>query len=73
MTIHRSSAAAAPSTADQQQSVECPSTVEAARADRDTEPLTKAEQAVWRDAERLARIEAVLDDSSLAVPLDELD
>lgn len=38
-----------------------------------TPPLTKAEQAVWRDAERLARIEAVLDDPSLAVPLEELD
>ena len=73
MTIHRSSTAASPSAADLQQSVECPSTVDAARADHDTEPLTKAEQAVWRDAERLARIEAVLDDSSLAVPLEELD
>ena len=35
--------------------------------------LTEAEQAVWRDPERLERIEAVLDDPSLAVPIDELD
>ena len=40
---------------------------------RDAEPLIKAEKALWRDTERLARIEAVLDDPSLAVPLDELD
>ena len=60
--------------ADPQQSVESPTTaVKAAPADDDTEPLTKAEQAVWHDAERLARIEAVLDDSSLAVPLEQLD
>ena len=40
---------------------------------RDPEPLSNAEQAFRRDSERLARIEAVLDDPSLAVPLDELD
>ena len=33
--------------------------------------LSDAEQAVWRDPDLLARIEAVLDDPSLAVPLDE--
>ena len=33
--------------------------------------LSEAERAVWRDPELLARIEAVLDDPSLAVPLDE--
>ena len=33
--------------------------------------LSEAEQAVWRDPDLLARIEAVLDDPSLAVPLDE--
>lgn len=32
--------------------------------------LTEAERAVWRDPELLARIEAVLDNPSLAVPLD---
>ena len=35
--------------------------------------LTKAEEAVGSDPERLARIEAVLDDPSLAVPLEELE
>ena len=35
------------------------------------EDLSEAERAVWRDPELLARIEAVLDDPSLAVPLDE--
>ena len=34
---------------------------------------TKAEQAVWSDPEHLARVEAVLDDPGLAVPLEELD
>ena len=34
-------------------------------------PLTNAEEAVWGDPELLARIEAVLDDPSLAVALDE--
>ena len=33
--------------------------------------LSEAERAVWRDPELLARLEAVLDDPSLAVPLDE--
>lgn len=33
--------------------------------------LSDAEQAVWRDPDLLARIESVLDDPSLAVPLDE--
>ena len=32
---------------------------------------SEAERAVWRDPELLARIGAVLDDPSLAVPLDE--
>lgn len=40
---------------------------------RNPEPLSHAEQALRRDPERLARIEAVLDDPSLAVPLDKLD
>ena len=35
--------------------------------------LTNAERAVWNDPEQLARIEAVLDEPSLAVPLAELD
>lgn len=35
------------------------------------EALSKAERALLRDPERLARIEAVLEDPSLAVPLDE--
>ena len=34
--------------------------------------LTAAERAVWNDPEQLARIEAVLDDPSLAVPLEDL-
>ena len=34
--------------------------------------LSEAEQVVWRDPELLARIESVLDDPSLAVPLDEI-
>lgn len=33
--------------------------------------LSEAEQAVWGDPEFLARVEAVLDDPSLAVLLDE--
>ena len=33
--------------------------------------LSEAEEAVWGDPELLARIEAVLDDPSLAVALDE--
>lgn len=33
--------------------------------------LSEAEQAVWRDPDLLARIESVLDDPSLAVPLDD--
>ena len=33
--------------------------------------LSEAEQAVWRDPDLLARIESILDDPSLAVPLDE--
>ena len=33
--------------------------------------LSEAERAVWGDPELLARIEAVLDDPSLAVALDE--
>lgn len=33
--------------------------------------LSQAEQAVWRDLDLLACIESVLDDPSLAVPLDE--
>ena len=40
---------------------------------RGTEELTGTEQALWRDPERLALIEAVLDDPSLAVPLEELE
>ena len=32
--------------------------------------LTEAERAVWRAPELVARIEAVLDNPSLAVPLD---
>ena len=39
----------------------------------EAESLSEAEQAVWRDPELLTRIEAVLDDPSLAVPLDRLD
>ena len=35
--------------------------------------LTTAERAVRNDPEQLARIEAVLDDPSLAVPLEDLD
>ena len=33
--------------------------------------LSQAERTVWRDPDLLARIESVLDDPSLAVPLDE--
>ena len=33
--------------------------------------LSEAEQAVWRDPDLLSRIESVMDDPSLAVPLDE--
>lgn len=33
--------------------------------------LSEAEQAVWGDPDLLARIESVLDDPSLAVPLDD--
>ena len=35
--------------------------------------LSEAERAVWRDPELLARIESVLDDPALAVPLDETE
>ena len=35
--------------------------------------LSEAEQAVRRDPDLLARIESVLDDPSVAVPLDEFD
>ena len=35
--------------------------------------LTRAEEVVWGDPERLARIEAVLDDPSTAVPLEDLN
>ena len=34
--------------------------------------LTADERAVWNDPDQLARIEAVLDDPSLAVPLEDL-
>ena len=34
---------------------------------------TEAEQAVWGNPDRLARIEAILDDPSLAVPLEDLN
>ena len=37
------------------------------------EPLSEIERAVWRDSEILTRIEAVLNDPDLAVPLEELD
>lgn len=62
-----------PSSTGREHSARSPSTGETARAGDGSEPLTKAEQAVWSDPERLARIEAVLDDPSLAVPLDEPD
>ena len=35
--------------------------------------FTEAEEAVWGDPERLARIEAILDDPSTAVPLEDLN
>ncbi len=46
---------------------------EADRAAATTLPgdLSEAEQAVWGDPDLLARIESVLDDPSLAVPLDD--
>ena len=49
-----------------------PSTDDTARTGDDDERFTEAEEAVWSNPERLARIEAVLDDPSLAVPLEEL-
>ena len=55
------------------ESAALPSTVGVTRTGDGDEPLTKAEEAVWSDPERLARIEAVLDDPSLAVPLEELE
>ena len=41
--------------------------------DHEAEPLTAVERAVWNDPAQLGRIEAVLDDPSLAVPLEDLD
>ena len=73
MTIHRNSYSTTSSAADLEDSVQYPSTSYAARAGDGVEQLTKAEQAVWSDPELLGRIEALLDDPSLAVPLDELD
>ncbi len=61
------------STIQPPESAELPSTDSAARTGDGDEPLNKAEEAVWSDPERLARIEAVLDDPSLAVPLEELE
>lgn len=49
-----------------------PSFDAAARDGRSSETLTKAEQALRSDPEQLARIEAVLDDPSLAIPLADL-
>lgn len=71
--IHRSLTAEMPPALEAQPSVERPATDSAVRPDLGTEPLTEAERAVWNDPEQLARIEAVLDDPSLAVPLAELD
>ena len=55
------------------QPVAYPSTGDAPRYSETGEPLSEAERAVWRDSELLTRIEAVLDDPDLAVPLEELD
>ena len=55
------------------ESAASPSTVGVTRTGDGDEPLSKAEEAVWSDPEHLARIEAVLDDPSLAVPLEELE
>lgn len=72
MTISKNSSTVAPSQASLKEPTG-PSSGDAASVSRGTEELAEAEQALWRDPERLARIEAVLDDPSLAVPLDELD
>lgn len=71
--IHRSLTAETPLTADTQHSVERPPANDAVRSNQTPQDLTAAERAVWNDPEQLARIEAVLDDPSLAVPLEDLD
>ena len=71
--IHRSLTTAAPPAAETQLCVERPTADDEVRSDLGTEPLTAAERAVWNDPEQLGRIEAVLDDPSLAVPLEDLD
>ena len=60
------------STIQSAEAAELPSTDDTARTGDDDERFTEAEEAVWSNPERLARIEAVLDDPSLAVPLEEL-
>ena len=71
--IQGSSPTASASATGTREPVACPSTGDSPRDGETGEPLSKAERAVWRDSELLTRIEAVLDDPDLAVPLDELD
>ena len=61
------------STAEVKETTARPSSGAATHGRSTADALTEAEQALWRDPEALARIEAVLDDPSRAVPLDELD
>ena len=73
--MHRTSDTSTSSTIQSAEAPELPATDGGARTgdvDGD-ERLTMAEEAVWSDPERLARIEAVLDDPSLTVPLEELE
>ena len=71
--IQEGSLAASASATGTREPVAYPSTGDAPRNSETGEPLSEAERAVWRDSELLTRIEAVLDDPDLAVPLEELD
>ena len=69
----RFSCTASASATGTREPVEYPSTGDGPRYSETGEPLSEVERAVWRDSELLTRIEAVLDDPDLAVPLEELD
>ena len=71
--IQDNSPTASASATGTREPVAYPSTGDAPRDSETGEPLSAAERAVWRDSELLTRIEAVLDDPDLAVPLEELD
>ena len=73
MMIQEGSPTASASATGTKEPVACPSTGDAPGYSETGEPLSEVERAVWRDSELLTRIEAVLDDPDLAVPLEELD